>query len=133
MKLSLHREFLGENYTIGRLYIDNKIFCDTLEDKVRIGQAKVYGQTAIPYGKYKVVMTMSNRFKKIMPLLLKVEGFEGIRIHGGNTAEDTLGCILLGENSVKGKVLNSRYYAIKLNEAIIAALKDKQEITIEIL
>jgi hypothetical protein len=133
MKISLLREHLEDHYTIGKMYIDNKIFCDTLEDKVRIGQAKVYGQTAIPYGKYRVVLTMSNRFKKVMPLLLNVEGFEGIRIHAGNTDADTHGCILLGENTEKGKVLNSRKYAVALTEIIRLVIQRGEEVYIEIL
>ena len=120
MKIDLHRKYKKEGYTIGKLSINGKSICDTLEDTDReltsdmseeeIKKRKVFGKTAIPVGEYKVVMTYSNRFKKQMPLLLDVKGFSGIRIHSGNTAEDTEGCILCGKNSEKGKVLNSKVF-----------------------
>lgn len=106
MKLLLERIAYKETYTIGKLYIDGVYECDTLEDKVR--DKKIKGITAIPAGTYKIDITYSNRFKKIMPLLLDVPGFEGIRIHSGNTSEDTSGCILVGQNKEKGKLINSR-------------------------
>ena len=124
MELTLKRIAKKDTYTIGKLYVDDEYFCDTLEDKDReltsdmfledIKKVKVYGQTAIPTGRYQVVMNMSARFKKVMPLLLNVPGFDGIRIHSGNTAADTQGCILLGQNKVVGKVINSRIYTDKL-------------------
>lgn len=124
MELTLKRIAKKDTYTIGKLYVDDEYFCDTLEDKDRgltsdmpledIKKVKVYGQTAIPIGRYQVVMNMSTRFKKVMPLLLNVPGFDGIRIHSGNTAADTQGCILLGQNKVVGKVINSRIYTDKL-------------------
>lgn len=141
MKLKLRRVALKDTYTIGRLYIDNKYFCDTLEDKVRdlnkngvfdAGEYKVYGETAIPYGTYEVKWTYSPKFKKYMPLLCNVPSFSGIRIHEGNTAKDTLGCVLVGENKVKGKVLNSRATVAKLYPLIKEACK-KGKVTIEIV
>lgn len=124
MELTLKRIAKKDTYTIGKLYVDGEYFCDTLEDKDRgltsdmsledIKKVKVYGQTAIPLGRYRVTMNMSSRFKKVMPLLLYVPGFDGIRIHSGNTAADTQGCILLGQNKVVGKVINSRIYTDKL-------------------
>ena len=107
MKVKVKRTFKGEEYTIGKLYIDDNYFCDTLEDTVRNG-VKVYGKTAIPAGKYKVKKTMSPRFQKILPEILNVPGFSGVRIHSGNTAADTEGCLLLGLNKEKGKVLCSK-------------------------
>ena len=83
--------------------------CDTLEDRVRKGK-KVKHTTAIPEGTYRVVLTMSNRFKRLLPLLIDVPDFEGVRLHSGNSEDDSSGCILPGENKVVGKVLNSRYY-----------------------
>lgn len=87
----MRRPSSGET-TVGELFIDNEFICYTIEDVVR--DKKVYGKTAIPSGIYKVVVTMSNRFKKMLPLLLNVPGYEGIRIHTGNTHANTEGCIL---------------------------------------
>lgn len=109
MKLLLKRIFKGETYTIGNLYVDGVKFCDTLEDKVRPDGVKVWGETAIPYGVYKCKITYSQRFKRKLPLLLNVPMFEGIRIHPGNTAVDTHGCILVGVNSEKGKITQSKF------------------------
>ena len=107
MKLTLKRIFKGEKYTIGDLYIDGTWFCNTLEDAIR--DIKVYGETAIPAGTYKVTITFSPRFRRWLPLLHDVPYFEGVRIHRGNTAEDTHGCILVGQNKIKGQVVNSAY------------------------
>ena len=110
MTLLLKRIALRDTYTIGKLYIDGVYQCDTVEDKVRNldKEKKVYGETAIPYGTYKVSWTYSPKFKKYMTLLEDVPHFAGIRIHSGNTAKDSLGCIIVGENKQKGMVLNSR-------------------------
>lgn len=124
MEIEVIRKFFRDTYTIGELRIDGKKVCDTLEDKDRclydtmklqnILRLKVKGQTAIPYGKYDVRLTYSQRFKRILPLVLPVKGFDGIRIHAGNTDKDTEGCLLLGENKQKGKVLNSRHWAYEV-------------------
>ena len=108
MKIKLKRTFKGAEYTIGKLYLNDEYFCDTLEDVVRPEGRKVAGKTAIPTGEYKVVLTESKRFKKLLPLLINVPNFTGVRIHSGNTHHDTEGCILVGENKVKGRVINSR-------------------------
>lgn len=133
MKLRLERIFKGENYTIGRLYIDDIYFCDTLEDTIRDisenGEGKIYGKTAIPSGKYNVVMSMSSRFKRILPLLQNVPHFEGIRIHSGNTHEDTHGCILVGKNTEIGKVTSSRIYETDL----VKKLESQKSMQIEIV
>ena len=97
MRLTLQREPSTKVSTAGKLFIDGQFECYTLEDIVRPRGVKVYGQTAIPAGSYQVVLTMSPRFKRVLPLLLNVQGFEGIRIHPGNKAEDTDGCILVGD------------------------------------
>ena len=116
MKITVKRIFKGEDYTIGKLYIDDKYFADTLEDTVR--DVKIKGKTAIPEGKYLILMTYSPRFKKIMPILVDVPGFEGVRIHSGNTAEDTEGCILVGKNTIKGQLTSSRLYTRMLYDEI---------------
>lgn len=118
MEIKVTRFYKGKDYCIGRMLIDGKYVCDVLEDKDRglsdsmtieeIKKKKVYGETAIPTGKYKVVLDYSPKFKKILPHVLDVKGFEGIRIHSGNDKEDTFGCLLVGYNRQKGKVLNSR-------------------------
>lgn len=138
MKLLLKRIYFNPTYTIGKLFINGLYFCDVLEDVNRDsnkdgdlqdeGEAKVYGKTAIPFGTYKVVLTMSNRFKKVLPLLIDVPEFEGIRIHEGNDSEDTHGCLLVGENKVKGKVINSASTMKKL----MATLRRSKNIQIEI-
>lgn len=125
-QLVLDRIFKGSDYTIGKLYINGEYFCDTLEDTVR--DKKIPNKTAIPAGTYKVIVNTSPRFKRLLPRLLDVPGFEGILIHRGNTPEDTSGCILVGENKVKGKVINSTQYELKLVEL----LKDDDNITITI-
>ena len=80
MELTLKRDILADGYTLGLLSVDGKHYCYTVEDKVREG-VKIPGKTAVPYGRYKVIVNMSNRFKKLMPLLIDVPGFEGVRIH----------------------------------------------------
>lgn len=129
-ELKLKRIYLGE-YTIGRLSCVGVPICDTLEDKVR--PVKIKHETAIPTGRYEVLITWSDRFKKPMPILLNVEGFEGIRIHSGNTISDTSGCILVGENKEVGKVINSRIAFTKVFAIIQEALQNggKVYITIE--
>ena len=132
MKLTLKRIALRPTYTIGRLYIDGEYFCDTCEDKVRDTnkngvfdeEKKVYGETAIPYGNYTIILSMSNRFKRVLPLLLDVPDFKCVRIHSGNTSKDSLGCILVGENKQVGKVLNSRKTENRLMQILNATNED---------
>lgn len=142
MKLTLKRRFLGETYTIGSLFIDGQYFCDTLEDKVRDinrngcfdnGEAKVQHETAIPYGTYQVVVNLSPKFKRNLPRLLSVPSFDGVLIHRGNTDKDSSGCILVGENKVKGKVINSTQSEVKIVEILTAAQNRHEQITIEIV
>lgn len=118
--LTLKRVYPTDDYTIGELYIEGEYFCDTLEDTVR--EKKIAGKTAIPYGKYEVIVNRSPRFKRELPLLLDVPNFTGIRIHRGNDAEDTSGCILVGENKVKGKVINSTQYELEITKLIKEAI-----------
>lgn len=141
MKIKLKRIALKKDYTIGKLYIDDVYFCDTLEDSVRDlnkngkfdnGEKKIYSQTAIPYGTYEVKWTYSPRFKKYTPQLMNVPSFEGIRIHAGSYSKDTEGCILLGENKKVGMVLNSRVTINKFYPIIKDACS-KGKVTIEIV
>ena len=140
MKLTLKRIALRPTYTIGKLYIDDVYFCDTIEDTVRDtnkngkfdnGEKKVHSKTAIPYGTYEIKWTYSPRFKKYTPQLMNVPSFEGIRIHAGNTSADTEGCLILGENKQVGKVLNSRATINKFYPIIKEACY-KGKVTIEI-
>ena len=135
MRLILKRLYLKTDYTIGKLYMDGKYFCDTLEDQVRdlTKEKKIPGKTAIPAGTYEIVVNVSPRFKRKLPRLLDVPGFDGILIHRGNTAEDTAGCILVGENRERGKIINSTRYEVQLT-GIIGRVQEKGgKITIEII
>lgn len=140
MKLTLKRIALRPTYTIGKLYIDDAYFCDTLEDTVRDtnksgkfdnGEQKIKGKTAIPYGTYEIKWTYSPRFKKYTPQLMNVPSFEGIRVHAGNTSADTEGCLILGENKQVGKVFNSRATINKFYPIIKEACSNGK-VTIEI-
>lgn len=106
--LRLERECLEER-TLGKLYINNEFFCDTIEDKYRdlSKEKKVYGETCIPFGTYKVIINMSPKYGRLMPRLLDVPHFEGILIHSGNTEQDSAGCVICGKRSGQ-KVINSR-------------------------
>ena len=127
MKLTVKRIAFKPTYTIGRLYIDGEYFCDTLEDPPR--EIKIINETCIPAGKYQVVITMSNRFQRLMPLLLNVPGFDGIRIHAGNTAANTSGCLLVGKNKIVGQLVESR---ATFDELFAILQKSTERITIEI-
>ena len=123
MHIVLTRKFKRPLYTIGTLAVDGEYFCDTLEDPVRPAGQKVPGQTAVPAGVYEAVLTLSPRFKRVLPLLLDVPGFTGVRIHAGNTAEDTQGCILVGWNTEKGRITSSRL----TEDALVTRLKRAQD------
>lgn len=144
LELLLDRKYKNETYTIGNLYVDGEWFCNTLEDKDRglsqtmsleeIKKAKVYGETAIPAGRYEVRMDIvspkyngvkwyKDNFGGRMPRLENVKGFSGILIHSGNTALDSNGCILVGLNKAKGKVLDSRATFQKLWKILEQARK----------
>jgi hypothetical protein len=124
VNLRIERKFFADTYTIGKLFLNEEYFCDTLEDRNRDlnkdgdlldpGEEKVYAMTAIPYGRYRVILSWSPKFKRILPEILNVNHFSSIRIHSGNRAEDSAGCILVGENKVKGGLINSRATEIKL-------------------
>ena len=132
MQIKIKRIFKGPEYTIGKLYIDGKYFCDTLEDTVRAPGVKIPGKTAIPAGKYKIKLTESLRFGRLMPRLMDVPGFTGVLIHAGSMAEDTRGCILVGKNRVKGKVLDSRETFAKLLRLLFVAERGGETLEIEI-
>jgi hypothetical protein len=126
MKITVKRIHRTDISTIGELYIDGAFECYTLEDVER--EIKIKSETAIPKGAYKVIINQSNRFKKLMPLLLNVPNFEGVRIHSGNTNHDTEGCILVGQTRSKNFIGQSRKAFDKLFKKMQAA----KDITITI-
>lgn len=141
MELKVKRVALKSTYTIGRLYVDGVYVCDTLEDAVR--DTKIYGKTAIPYGTYKITMdVVSPKFKDRswakpyggkLPRLLDVPNYEGVLIHVGNTDADSSGCLLVGQNKVKGQVVNSTQTFMSLMEKHLIPAKNRgEEITITI-
>jgi len=143
MELQLKREIFTDISTIGSLTIDGKFECYILEDKDRginntltleqIMRVKVYGKTAIPYGRYEVDWTMSARFKVKMPILLNVIGYSGIRIHKGNTEIDSLGCLLCGTRKLSNRITESTIATNKLYAKIESAKKQGQRIFITIV
>lgn len=135
MKLKVERLWKKPGYTVGRLYVDGKFFCNTLEDTVRDlnRERKVPGKTAIPYGEYKVVFNWSPKFGRNLPRLLNVPAFEGILIHPGNTADDSSGCILVGKNTKVGRLTESRYTSDRLNVLVKDEQRKGESITIEIV
>lgn len=138
MELKVKRLYKKSDYTIGKMYIDGQYFCDTVEDcdrgltstmsEAEIAKRKVYGKTAIPTGRYTVVVTFSPKFQRYLPLLLDVKGYSGIRIHNGKDANSSLGCIIVGENKIKGGVINSK----ATMEKLMQRLRNEKNITIEI-
>ena len=152
MNIVIDRKWKKDTYTIGNLYINGVLFSNTLEDKDRgltssmtleeISKKKIYGQTAIPTGTYEVKMTYSNRLhsrayaKKYdgkLPELINVKGYEGVRIHPFNKAQETLGCLSVGKNNIKGAVTNATaYFYILVDNYILPAIKRGEKITITI-
>ncbi len=153
MKLTLYRKYKNDTYTIGILYVDGVYFCETVEDRDRglnadmstseILKKKVHGMTAIPAGIYKIVLSVSPKFKTrvwgkkyggLVPELLNVKGYSGVRIHPANYDKDVEGCIGPGENKIKGGVINStiKYYGL-MDKYILPAWTRKEEMIIEII
>ena len=154
MKLKLVRKWKKEGYTIGKLYVDDIFFSNTIEDKDRglnqnmpkekILFMKKPGITAIPTGTYEIVLNVqSSKYKKskammkfcqaYMPRLLNVPGYDGVLIHPGNSASDTEGCIIPGKNDKVGWVSNSTNYFKELYNKMKIANKKGENITIEIV
>ena len=125
MQIRVVREPTKNDTTLGALFIDGHWQCHTLEDVIRPAGEKVYGETAIPAGRYKLILSMSNRFKKIMPEVVAVPGFAGIRIHAGNTAKDTEGCLLLGQTrNVETRSIGQSKLALQAFTTKITAVWD---------
>lgn len=128
LNLRLERFYLGNSYTVGRLSIGEKYLCHTLEDITRDlnkdgdlddpGETKIFGETSIPYGRYRVEVSYSPKFRRLLPAVLGVWGFVGIRIHRGRYPSHTSGCILVGRNNIKGQLTNSEYYETTLTDLL---------------
>lgn len=142
LEFRIKRKYFGSSYTIGQLYVNTKLLCDTLEDTNRDlnhdgdlldkGENKIYGKTCIPFGRYEIELYKSPKFRRFLPKLKDVKHFEYILIHAGNTSTDTEGCILPGENKKKGMVLNSRKYEDIIVRYCQNAIADKKKIFITI-
>ena len=156
MELTLKRIALRSEYTIGKLYVDGEYVCDTIEDTVRDldkdgkfanGEVKISGKTAIPYGRYEITMKVKSpkysnfskypwakKYDGYLPRLLNVPHFEGILIHCGNTADDSDGCIIVGENKAVGKVINSvNTFRHLMDDYLAPAKKRNEKIAITII
>lgn len=136
----MHRKFLNEESTEGNLYIDGVWFCNTIEDKVRAkpgewhSSLKVYQKTAIPYGRYQVLVTWSNRFKRMLTGVFGVPDFEGIRIHNGTSELSSAGCIIVSyeDNDAEHKLVNDKKAMNDLCKKVEAAQK-KEKVFINIV
>lgn len=130
MQLKLIRDKGTDACTLSKLYNGSQFLCYAIEDVVR--DEKIYGKTAIPAGIYHIIITMSTRFKRLLPLLLDVPNYSGVRIHPGNTAADTDGCILPGLLRTDSAVYQSVKAMEMLQPLIQAALDKGEDVTIEI-
>lgn len=139
MLLEVRREPSAHGCTLGSMYVDGGFECFTLEDVIRevalqpVASWKVPGETAIPSGTYQVTVTMSNRFQRLLPLLLDVPGFEGVRIHSGNCAADTEGCILVGRRRGVATILESRLAFEALFSKIQAAIGRGEAVQVRVV
>lgn len=133
MNIQVVRFMCGETCTIGEMLVNGEHECWTLEDVVRPEGEKIYGATAIPFGTYSVGITFSQHFQRDLPLVLGVPNFQGIRIHPGNTAADTEGCILVGTEHTETSVLNSRAAFNSLFPKIGDAIRRGEEVTLSIV
>jgi hypothetical protein len=128
MHFLLDRKWRKDTYTIGRLYVNGEFLCNTIEDVDRnlnqnmsateIQKIKVMAETAIPTGTYAMRVSMSPKFKRELVEIVNVPAFSGIRIHRGNTAQDSAGCVIVGENTSKGRLTNSTKYELQITEMV---------------
>lgn len=135
MKIELFRDDMNPERTLGTLYIDEIKIAETCEDADRHledGGEKVYGKTAIPRGLYKVGLSFSHHFKRILPEVLEVPGYSGVRIHGGNSADDTLGCILVGRVRTANGIANCAATLQRIIDMIDEAEENGEAVTLEV-
>lgn len=135
MEITVKRINKTNDYTIGQMFIDDEYFCDTLEDTVRDltnVKDKIYGRTAIPAGTYSVILDYSGHFKKLLPHILDIPFFSGVRIHSGNDVEDTNGCILVGSYHHAGYITESRVTMEKLMKKLRETINKGDRITLSI-
>ena len=145
MNFEVHRIYFKDTYTIGRFFVDGQYLCETLEDKVRelhdinhdgdfddSGEGKIYGQTAIPCGRYKVGLYWWKKHQRFAPILKSVPGFTGILIHAGATAKDTEGCILVGQNKERGRLVNGPYFATVITQKVKECVDRKEDVYITV-
>lgn len=137
MHILVQREPSKNGATLGKLYINGKFFCDTLEDEIReipgmeVAKWKEYGRTAIPVGMYEVTLEKSPRFGPDTMTVNGVHGFDYIRIHAGNTADDTHGCLLVGVREGEDKIIRSRLTLAALKQRVMADIIDHKTVLIE--
>lgn len=134
MKIEVKRTYLKQGYTIGRFYVDGTYMCNTMEPTRRdlSTEAKVPGKTAIPEGTYLVDMSWSNKMRGCRPFIIGVPHFQGVMIHEGNIPSQTAGCILLGENTVRGMLKNSRHHVNKVCRMIEDAENRGEMVTLQV-
>ena len=138
MLITVQRRPSFKGATIGELFLDGIHECWSLEDEIReisgkpVTEWKVDGKTAIPAGKYRIAMTTSPRFGRVLPLVMNVPGFTGVRIHSGNTAADTDGCLLVGEEAQETAVTRSKEALLELMAAVDMAIEGGEQVWIEV-
>jgi len=145
MEFSLVRKYFNENYTIGKLSVDGTYLCETIEDAVRDlhdrnhdgdftdpGEGKIYGKTAIPYGRYEIKMVYWEKHNRLYAQLQNVPGYTGIFIHSGRTEKHTEGCLIPGENKLKGQVLYSPYHTEIVTNFVRKGLQEGKQVYITI-
>jgi hypothetical protein len=141
LELEVFRKYPSEKYTIGRFSVDGKVICDTLEPPIRElhdinhdgdfdeeGEGKIYGNTAIPCGRYKITMEMFIKHKRLTPLLHNVEGFTGVFIHAVKDVSWTMACIGVGENKIKGQLINYYFWESTISDIVTKAIKEGKEV-----
>jgi len=142
VEIDLNRTYFSPTYTIGKWFINGVLWCDTIEDVNRdlnkdgdlkdLGETKIMHKTCIPFGRYEVIVNMSGRFKRLLPRLLNVPEFDGILVHNGVDETSSSGCIIVGENKEKGKVLNSRFWMNKITDYLYTEQQKGHKIFITI-